>query len=91
MTSVVIILLLCIDLAAWASSAEVGKTIYYVQLVRGTDAARPPEPAALKIGSRLDKHLRAVHRWRHYWEVQCVELSVESGGTRRATLKGDRN
>lgn len=89
MTVLVIALLLSMGWVASASSAEAEKTIYYVQLVRGNDASQPPEPNALKIGSRLDKHLRAVYRWKHYWEVQCVELPVEDGATGRATVRGE--
>jgi|ERR1051326_2506779 hypothetical protein len=57
------------------------KTTFYVQLIQGSDADKPDNPAWKPVGAKLGKNLRAVFRWKNYWEVkrQSVALSRDKG------------
>jgi len=49
---------------------------YYVQIVQGTDEAKPRDPKWKPIGPKLSERLATVFRWNHYWEVSCQPVSV---------------
>jgi hypothetical protein len=63
----------------------------YVQLIRGTDDAKPHDPAHKEIGPVLSKRLRPVFRWDHYWENQREKLALFPGKPSRIHLKNGRD
>ena len=52
---------------------------YYVQLIWGTNGEKPPECPFRAVGPRLEKKLSRVFQWKHYWEVNCQEVTVSKG------------
>ncbi len=72
-------------LAAAADIEALSKT-YYVQLVRGTDQDNPPQPGAKAIGPKLAKRLQPVFRWKNYWEMNRVKVTMEVGKKTRVRL-----
>src|SRR5262249_23234509 len=63
----------------------------YVQLIRGTDDAKPRNPSHKEIGPTLSKRLRPVFRWDHYWENQREKLALTQGKPSRVHLKNGRD
>src|SRR6266850_2525479 len=63
----------------------------YVQLIRGTDDAKPHNPTHKEIGPVLSKRLRPVFRWDHYWENQREKLVLIQGKPTRVHLKNGRD
>ena len=87
-------LILCflLVLGGLASSRAADQPIdCYVQLVRGTDDAKPRNPAHKEIGPALSKRLRPVFRWDHYWENQREKLVLTPGRPSRIHLKNGRD
>lgn len=62
---------------------------FYVQLIRGTDAATPPSPEARPVGPALDQRLR-IFKWRNYWEIDRRTVVVKPGGRNRQRLTPQR-
>lgn len=58
------------------TAAEIGKTTYYIQLVRGTEEATAPSANAKPIGPKIAKLLGPVFKWDHYWEIARDEISL---------------
>ncbi len=88
-------LCLALLLAAWvgailAPAAQETKVTYYVQLVRGTDQAKPPTPESKPIGPRLSNRLRPVFRWEHYWEISRHEVRVAPGSAVKVRCNPER-
>ena len=77
-------------LHAEAVAVEAEPNIYYIQLIRGTDQERRPEPDWRPIGPKVGHRLSPIFRWKNYWEVNCQRISVESGKISRSRLSGDR-
>ncbi|MBI4661482.1 MAG: hypothetical protein HY735_21890 [Verrucomicrobia bacterium] len=67
-------------------AAEKPSPTHYVQLVRGTDNEKPPETGAKAVGPKLTKRLQPVFRWKNYWEVNRVEVSLEPGKKSKVRL-----
>jgi hypothetical protein len=63
----------------------------YVQLIRGTDDTKPRDPAHKEIGPMLDKRLRPVFRWAHYWENQREQIALIPGKPSKVHLKNGRD
>ena len=87
-------LILCflLVLGGLASSRAADQPIdCYVQLVRGTDDAKPQNPAHKEIGPALSKRLRPVFRWDHYWENQREKLVLVPGKPSRVHLNNGRD
>ena len=61
---------------------------YYVQAIRGTDSDKPPTPEAKAIGPKLSGKLAPVFRWKSYWEVKRLNVSLTEGKSERAKLPG---
>ena len=61
---------------------------YYVQVIRGTDSDKPPTPEAKAIGPRLSGKLAPVFRWKSYWEVKRLNVSLAKGKFERVKLPG---
>lgn len=63
---------------------------FYLQLVRGTDSAQPPQPNCRPIGPRLAKTFKPVFNWKYYWELNLREATVRSGDKVRLPLSNER-
>jgi hypothetical protein len=74
---------------AWG--AEASKVTYYVQLVRGSDEAKPPAPDSKPIGPKLSSRFRPVFRWEHYWEMSRQEVRLAHGQTAKVDLNKERS
>src|SRR6266699_3553479 len=72
----------------WAADAE--KVPFSVQLVRGSDSDKPDDPAWKRVEAELDKYLRAVFRWKYYWEVKRDSVSLLPDKVARLHLTGER-
>src|SRR6476659_5942316 len=55
----------------------------YMQVIRGTDHAKPPQSDWKPVGPKLSGHLCPKFRWKHYWEVSRQAISVRPGKTVR--------
>lgn len=78
-------------LAAMVSCGDTSsKLTYYVQLVRGSNDAHPPEPGATAIGPKLARHLNPVFSWTNYWEIARQEVAVSIGQKARVRLSQHR-
>ncbi len=71
-------------------AADTQKVTFYVQLIRGSDSAKPDDPAWKPVGAKLDKNLRGVFRWKSYWEVKRQTVVLGTGEIRRFHLTADR-
>lgn len=73
-----------------AGAASIESITFYVQLIQGTDADRPPAAGATLVGDALSRRLQ-MFRWKNYWEVkrQTVQLSAGSKALRHMTHKRD--
>lgn len=73
-----------------AFGVEIARLTYYVQLVRGNNEAKAPEPGAHRIGPKLAKKLRPVFKWESYWEIKRQSVEIEPGKKSRVRLSTER-
>ena len=83
------VLLVLIGSAASLLAADAAHT-FYIQLVRGTDTAKPPQPGCHQAGPRLAATFRPVFSWKHYWAVRCRPVPLRPGEKRRLRLGSGR-
>jgi hypothetical protein len=76
--------------AAVSCSRDSVKLTYYVQLVRGSNDAQPPDPGSTAIGPKVAAQLRPVIAWRNLWEMSRQEASVGIGEKTRMQLNPRR-
>jgi hypothetical protein len=79
------ILVLC-DLAAGAEQV----LLYEIELIRGTDSAEPPAPAATQASSESLNTLRGVLKPKHYWQIFHRSTALLPGRTVRLDLSNGR-
>ena|SRR5437879_3910026 len=84
--------LVFLSLAGFAilRAADPQKITFYVQLVRGSDSDKPDDPAWKPVGAKLDKNLRAVFRWKNYWEVKRETVTLSKDQVARLHLTRER-
>src|SRR5882757_7536724 len=84
--------LVFLTLAGFATlrATEPQKITFYVQLIRGSDSDNPDDPAWKPVGAKPDKNLRAVFRWKNYWEVKRESVSLSKGQVARMHLTRER-
>lgn len=70
--------------------AAVSNETYYIQLIKATNTTNPPSSAAKVIGSNLGKRLSHVFRWKCYWEIRRVELTLDNGKANKVQLTRKR-
>ena len=87
--SVVILVLLTCMLIGKATAGQ-GATAFYVQLVRGTEANRPPVPGCKQVGPRLAGTFCPVFKWKSYWEMNWQQVAVAPGRAMRVRLGNGR-
>jgi hypothetical protein len=85
----VILMLAAFALAPGARAGQ-GTATYYVQLIRGTEAALPPEPGCKPVGPKLAGTFRPVFRWKGYWEVNRQHVALAPGQVTRVRLGNGR-
>src|SRR5882672_12714459 len=71
-------------------AADSEKVAFHVQLIRGTDSEKPENPNWKAVGPKLEKNLRSVFRWKHYWEVGRKTVTVEKGKVSRFHMDPER-
>jgi hypothetical protein len=79
----VALMLVCGLCKGWADDK------YYVQLIKATNQPEPPRKGAKPIGANLGDKLSPL-RWKHYWEVERRDTTVETGKLRKVELSGER-
>lgn len=73
-----------------ATGAKAQTSTFYVQLIRGTDTERPPEPKAKCVGHKLAQTFGPVFNCRSYWEINRQEVALSAGQVRRVHLGNGR-
>ena len=63
---------------------------FKVQLIRGTDQAKPDAPSWKPLEPTLKGQLAPRFRWTHWWEVATVQTNITVGKPRRVCLSADR-
>lgn len=63
---------------------------FYIQLVRGTDTAQPPQPGCRHAGPKLTATFQPVFRWHSYWEISLREAKLRPGQKARLRLSAER-
>ena len=86
------VVILVMFVCAWTgkASAEQGATTFYVQLVRGTEANKPPVPGCKQVGPRLAGTFCPVLKWKNYWELNRQQVAVVPGRAMRIKLGNGR-
>ncbi len=78
-------------MGAFAARSEAGEaTIFYAQLIRGTDRQMPEQVSWKPAGPKLSKQLSPKFRWKNYWEVSRHRIPVQEGKVIRTRLNPER-
>lgn len=70
--------------AVWAGEIKLDAT-----LVWGTDDEKSPNPEHKKVDSKVDKKLKKLFKWKHYFEVNKKQFSLKDGETKKIALSKD--
>ncbi len=70
--------------------AQERTAIFYIQLIRGTDADQAPLPGAKSVGPKLAKTFRPVFKCKGFWEINRQQVAVSPGKTKRVQLGNGR-
>ncbi len=62
---------------------------FYVQLIRGTEDAKPPAAGAKPAGPEVTRRLQ-MFKWKNYWEISRKTVAVNAGGKTRERLSPQR-
>jgi hypothetical protein len=84
------LLLLALASVTNVGAADAQKVTFYVQLIRGSDADKPEDPACKPVGPKLGKMLRGVFRWKNYCEVKRETVSLSKDKVARVLLTKER-
>jgi len=82
-------MLILLALPFLAMGADKGGGTFYLQLIRGTDDAKPPAPEARLAGLKVSRRLQ-MFKWTHYWEVARRKVVIEPGGKTRQRMSPQR-
>src|SRR2546423_9295813 len=85
-----LLLLALVGTTALQATDDAQKITFYVQLIRGSDSDKPDDPAWKPVGAKLDKKLRAVFRWKNYWEVKRETVTLSKDKVARRQMTRDR-
>ena len=81
-----ILILACVGL----SEADKGPAAYYVQLIRGTDEDKAPEPNSKLLSPQETGSFRSVFKWKSYWQMSLQRLEVAEGRRTKIRLNPER-
>jgi hypothetical protein len=84
------LLVLALTSVTTVGAADAQKVTFYVQLIRGSDADKPEDPACKPVGPKLGKMLRGVFRWKNYCEVKRETVSLSKDKVARVLLTKER-
>jgi len=83
-------LLVLFFLLAIAHAIPADRSTLYVQVIRGTDQAKPAGANYREIGPKLSAKLSPVFRWKHYWETERKKVQVDPAKVTKVTLARQR-
>jgi hypothetical protein len=63
-----------------------GESDYHVQLIWGTDGDRPKDKPLKDVDSKLLDKLKAVFKWKNYYEVDQKHVTVPKQGMQKLKL-----
>jgi hypothetical protein len=69
--------------------AEHQSNTFYVQLLRGNNDDKAPQPGIRPMGMKVARHLTALN-WKSYWELSRRQVAICSGKTTRVCLSKER-
>jgi hypothetical protein len=72
------------------TAAENRGASFHVQLIHGSEEAKPREASWRPVGPKVNKKLASAFRPKNYWEVNRVTLTVSPGKSAKARLSSDR-
>ena len=72
-------------------AADTRTVTFYVQLICGSDSDKPLNPDWKPVGPKLNQRLRAVFRWKHYWEVKRESVELNQNHVARLHLTRERD
>jgi hypothetical protein len=78
-------LLALLALPCLTLGAEKTGVTFYLQLIRGTDADKPPGAAAKPAGPELSRRLQ-MFRWKNYWEINRRTVVLDTDGKSRQRM-----
>lgn len=85
-------LLLVCFLTVCAQAADITpRTTYYVQVIWGTDQAKPAGADYREIGPKLGARLSPVFRWKHYWETERRKVQLDMAKVTKLALAHQRS
>jgi len=72
---------------AWAAAADSkGELRFQVQLIWGTNGEKPGDKNLKEVESRITDGLKAIFKWKNYFEVNQKNLVVARNATQRLKL-----
>ena len=83
------LLFLCF-LATLVQAASTKPSVLYVQVIRGTDEAKPSGKNYREIGPKLSAKLSPVFKWKHYWETDLKKVDFDPAKVTKLALAGQR-
>ena len=90
MKRVIVILILLVFATGTVARAEEGETVFYIQLIRGTDTDQAPGPGAKAVGPKLAGTFRPVFKCKGFWEINRQQVTVPPGKAKRVELGNGR-
>lgn len=90
MRRLMVILMLTAVALAGETRAAAQATTFYVQLIRGTDTEKPPEPRCKCVGRKLADRFRPVFKCKAYWEMNQQQVTLSPGRVARVRLGNGR-
>ena len=82
-------LLVLLALPFLAAGAEKTSVTFYLQLIRGTEDAKPPAAEAKLAGPEVSRRLQ-MFKWKNYWEMARRTVVVQDGGKTRQRMSPQR-
>ncbi len=77
-------------LATFVQAASTKPSVLYVQVIRGTDEAKPAGKNYREIGPKLSAKLSPVFKWKHYWETDLKKVDFDPTKVTKLALAGQR-
>jgi hypothetical protein len=75
---------------AWRARTQPDAVPYAIELIRGTDTDKQPEPGDREVGPELAATFRSVFKWKDYWQVTSCRATAVRGKVTRLRLNHER-